>query len=310
MIGAPLLAGRAALQARRRQGLGRASPHASIPAVDWGAPELMLRAADAVLGAGADALVLRARARPDDARAATRRRVCSPHRVPLVLDADALNLIAADPPLRAALSRARGADAADAASGRSGAPARDTDVADGPARPPRARRRRLRANSTPSVVAQGRRQRARASRRHVGHQRERQSRARDRRLRRRARGLRRRVPRAGPRREGRAAARRVPARRRGRRAGRARAAVRWASTRTCPSCVPARAARPVERASALKAAGSSRRSFRAIRSARCASAASFSANVCRGSLTILPASTRSNSSSAIAVEVLALRRIT
>ena len=36
-------------------------------------------------------------------------------------------------------------------------------------------------------------------------------------------------------------------------------------------------------------------------SARCASAASFSANVCRGSLTSLPARTRSNISAAIAV---------
>src|SRR6185369_1312083 len=56
MVGAPLLAGRAALHAGAGKicvGLVAASP----PEVDWGQPELMLRAADEVAAADASAIV-------------------------------------------------------------------------------------------------------------------------------------------------------------------------------------------------------------------------------------------------------------
>jgi hydroxyethylthiazole kinase-like uncharacterized protein yjeF len=104
MVGAPLLAGRGALM----QGTGKVLigfATGGHPAVDWGAPELMLRTAVTVLAAPVDALVvgpgLGAAAGAADlvARALG-------IAVPMVIDADALNLIAAHPPLRAAL-RAR-----------------------------------------------------------------------------------------------------------------------------------------------------------------------------------------------------------
>jgi hydroxyethylthiazole kinase-like uncharacterized protein yjeF len=102
MVGAPLLAGRAAM----KQGAGKVwvgfSAH-EYPAVDWGAPELMLRPAEAVLGAGADALVL-GPGLGNDARAVDLVSRGMALRLPAVLDADALNLVAAHPPLRAALA--------------------------------------------------------------------------------------------------------------------------------------------------------------------------------------------------------------
>ena len=101
MVGAPLLAGRAAM----RLGAGKVwvgfSAH-EHPAVDWGAPELMLRAADTVLGAGADALVVGPGLGTDASAVKLVSRALA-EAAPLVLDADALNLIASHPPLRAAL---------------------------------------------------------------------------------------------------------------------------------------------------------------------------------------------------------------
>jgi len=107
MVGAPLLAGRAAL----KHGAGRvrigfaAGEH---PAVDWGAPELMLRAARTVLAAGADALVVGPGLGVDAGAAELVARALA-DAVPLVLDADALNLIASDAALRAALRARTGA---------------------------------------------------------------------------------------------------------------------------------------------------------------------------------------------------------
>jgi hydroxyethylthiazole kinase-like uncharacterized protein yjeF len=104
MTGAPLLAGRAALRAGAGKvwvGFTAASP----PAVDCGMPELMLRNAEDVLDATASAYVVGcglgtdARAHDLVARALARP-------VPIVLDADALTLLGADPALRAA-ARAR-----------------------------------------------------------------------------------------------------------------------------------------------------------------------------------------------------------
>jgi hydroxyethylthiazole kinase-like uncharacterized protein yjeF len=102
MTGAPLLAGRAALHA----GAGKvwigfaAHDH---PAVDWGQPELMLRPADGVLAAGADALVCGPGLGTDEA--ATKllaRAIAEP--VPLVLDADALTLVGSRRDLAAAVA--------------------------------------------------------------------------------------------------------------------------------------------------------------------------------------------------------------
>ncbi len=106
MVGAPLLAGRAALGV----GAGKvwigfaADDH---PAVDWGQPELMLRAADVVLGDGPDVVVCGPGL---GSGGATRARVAKvlAMTVPVVLDADALNAVATDAAL-AASARARGA---------------------------------------------------------------------------------------------------------------------------------------------------------------------------------------------------------
>ncbi len=97
MVGAPLLAGSAALHA----GAGKiwigfvASEH---PPIDWAQPELMLRSADRVIGAGADAIVCGPGLGTDAAAAAILQRAIG-EPAPLVLDADALNLIAAQPGL-------------------------------------------------------------------------------------------------------------------------------------------------------------------------------------------------------------------
>ncbi len=99
MTGAPLLAGRAALHAGAgKVWIGFAAPDA--PPVDWGQPELMLRAAAAVLGAGADAIVCGPGLGTDvAAKTLVARAIAQP--APLVLDADALNLIASDSALGA-----------------------------------------------------------------------------------------------------------------------------------------------------------------------------------------------------------------
>jgi hydroxyethylthiazole kinase-like uncharacterized protein yjeF len=106
MVGAPLLAGRAALGV----GAGKvwigfaADDH---PAVDWGQPELMLRKADAVIADGPDVIVCGPGLGTGGAtRARVARMLAMP--VPIVLDADALNAIAADDSLAASI-RARGA---------------------------------------------------------------------------------------------------------------------------------------------------------------------------------------------------------
>ncbi|HYR01635.1 MAG TPA: NAD(P)H-hydrate dehydratase, partial [Casimicrobiaceae bacterium] len=102
MVGAPLLAGRAALHA----GAGKvwigfaAREH---PAVDWAQPELMLRPAARVLGAGADALVCGPGLGTDDTAAElVARALAEP--VPLVVDADALTLLAARSDLASAIA--------------------------------------------------------------------------------------------------------------------------------------------------------------------------------------------------------------
>lgn len=107
MTGAALLAGRAAL----RLGAGRVYVgvlQEDAPAVDFCAPELMLRHADDVLGEDLDAVV----AGPGlgrSERAETLVGAVLASEMPCVLDADALNLVAANADLRAACAR-RGAD--------------------------------------------------------------------------------------------------------------------------------------------------------------------------------------------------------
>jgi len=103
MVGAPLLAGRAALHAGAGKvwiGLVTGKP----PAVDWGQPELMLRTVAEVFDAEASAIVCgpglgvstESKARVAQAIATN---------VPLVLDADALNAIAVDSALAAAIAK-------------------------------------------------------------------------------------------------------------------------------------------------------------------------------------------------------------
>jgi hydroxyethylthiazole kinase-like uncharacterized protein yjeF len=105
MVGAPLLAGRAALHA----GAGRVrigiAAHAAPP-LDWGQPELMLRSAEGVLTAEADALVCGpGLGIGEAARSLVARAVATA--LPLVLDADALNTIAADQALADAVAARR-----------------------------------------------------------------------------------------------------------------------------------------------------------------------------------------------------------
>ena len=106
MTGAPLLAGRAALRAGAgKVWVGFAAAHP--PAVDAGMPELMLRDAQDVLDGAASAYVVGCGLGTDArARDLTARALAQP--VPIVLDADAITLLGADPALRAA---ARGRDA-------------------------------------------------------------------------------------------------------------------------------------------------------------------------------------------------------
>ena len=106
MIGAPLLAGRAAL------GLGAGKVWVGFaaerhPSVDWGQPELMLRDANSVLADGPDIVVCGpGLGATTAAHALVARALAMP--VPIVIDADALNAIARDPAL-AAIARSRGA---------------------------------------------------------------------------------------------------------------------------------------------------------------------------------------------------------
>ncbi len=106
MAGALILAGRAAL----RTGAGKVwlgFLMAEPPRLDTSMPELMLRHAGPVLDAKPDALVVGpGLGTSDAARSLLARTLAQP--IPIALDADALNLIAKDPALRAA-SRMRSA---------------------------------------------------------------------------------------------------------------------------------------------------------------------------------------------------------
>jgi hydroxyethylthiazole kinase-like uncharacterized protein yjeF len=103
MLGAALIAGRAAL----RCGAGKVRIGALAhgrPAVDFAMPELMIGDPDRVLAAPADAIVVGCGIGDGDgAKEAVARAIAAS--VPLVLDADALNLVAADAALRSALRR-------------------------------------------------------------------------------------------------------------------------------------------------------------------------------------------------------------
>ncbi|TAN56758.1 MAG: NAD(P)H-hydrate dehydratase [Betaproteobacteria bacterium] len=103
MTGAALLAGRAALQ------LGTGRVYVGLldqqaPAVDHGAPELMLRHPDEALGMALDALVVGPGLGQGE-RAETLLAAALASDLPCVLDADALNLIAENSDLRHACAR-------------------------------------------------------------------------------------------------------------------------------------------------------------------------------------------------------------
>ena len=102
MVGAAILAGRAALHLGAGKvwvGLAASAP----PALDWVQPELMLRPADGVLDDRPDALVIGPGLGTDEHSRELVRRALS-LAIPLVIDADALNLIAGDATLAAAAS--------------------------------------------------------------------------------------------------------------------------------------------------------------------------------------------------------------
>lgn len=103
MVGAAVLAGRAAM----RTGAGKVLLGLAArtrPALDWSAPELMLRDAETTLAGGMDSCVIG----PGLGTAAAAR-MCTERAlaldVPLVLDADALNVLAANLDLRTAVQR-------------------------------------------------------------------------------------------------------------------------------------------------------------------------------------------------------------
>src|SRR5256886_713864 len=102
MVGAAILAGRAALYlGAGKIWVGLATNQR--PAVDWVQPELMLKSATDVLDAGPDALVAGPGIGTGDAARGLLARALT-QQVPLVLDADALNLIAADAELARAVA--------------------------------------------------------------------------------------------------------------------------------------------------------------------------------------------------------------
>src|SRR5450631_3673138 len=102
MVGAAILAGRAALHLGAGKvwvGLCASSP----PAVDWVQPELMLRHVRAVLEAAPDAIVIGpGLGTGEDAPGWVAQAIQLP--LPLLIDADALNLIARDPALASAVA--------------------------------------------------------------------------------------------------------------------------------------------------------------------------------------------------------------
>jgi len=103
MTGAALLAGRAAL----KLGAGRVYVgllEERAPSVDWGAPELMLRHPDDVLGEDLDALVVGPGLGQGE-RAETLVGAALASDIACVLDADALNLLAQSEELRKACAR-------------------------------------------------------------------------------------------------------------------------------------------------------------------------------------------------------------
>jgi hydroxyethylthiazole kinase-like uncharacterized protein yjeF len=109
MVGAAILAGRAALHLGAGKvwvGLAANAP----PAVDWVQPELMLRTAESVLSDPADALII-GPGLGADARARALLVQALARDVPLVLDADALNMIAGDTTLVAAMAARHAATA-------------------------------------------------------------------------------------------------------------------------------------------------------------------------------------------------------
>jgi len=103
MIGASVLAGRAAL----RTGAGKVFvglvAHSRC-APDWGAPEVMLRSAETTLAGSMDACVIGPGLGTDAAAGVLVERALALD-VPLVLDADALNVLAANPDLSRATRR-------------------------------------------------------------------------------------------------------------------------------------------------------------------------------------------------------------
>lgn len=102
MAGAAILAARAALHLGAGKvwvGMAAKTP----PAVDWVQPELMLRTAESVLGARPDALIV-GPGLGTDARARDLLILALAHDAPLVLDADALNLVAAEATLAATVA--------------------------------------------------------------------------------------------------------------------------------------------------------------------------------------------------------------
>ena len=102
MVGAGILAGRAALYVGAgKVWVGLATERR--PAVDWVQPELMLRSARDVLASSADALVVGPGLGSDGA-ARELLAAALTTRVPLVLDADALNLLAAEKSIAQALA--------------------------------------------------------------------------------------------------------------------------------------------------------------------------------------------------------------
>lgn len=102
MVGAAILAGRAALHlgvGKVWVGLVAKTP----PAVDWVQPELMLRTSESALADPSDALIV-GPGLGADARARALLVLALARDVPLVLDADALNMIGADRTLAAAVT--------------------------------------------------------------------------------------------------------------------------------------------------------------------------------------------------------------
>ena len=126
MVGAAVLAGRAALKlGAGKVFLGLLTDHP--PYLDYTQPELMLRTPRELLEAGMVTAFAAGPGMGTVKSAEQLLREVLDANVPLVLDADALNLIAASKTLQARLPKRSAAQRAHAAPGRSGAPARLRD---------------------------------------------------------------------------------------------------------------------------------------------------------------------------------------